>query len=389
MSVFSFVHFIVSNFVSKLSKKMMTDADKILQLTNDGLDVFRHYLGANIGTLKSFRNPYREDSTASCHLYYHQQQYGGGSRYYLHDFGDSNFHGDCFWLVGNICHLDVRSHFKEIVEIIDRDLGLYALNSTKDAKIPAVTYQPKVVVTPPVTTKKNLRYSCISREMTPSDMAYWSRYGITKDILKRYHVTSLKRYTSERSVEQPGVKRTFSIFPSAASPLFGYQFQESGGIKIYHPHSQVRFLYGGKLPDPYIFGKEQLNKSFARKKVVYITGGEKDVMSLASHGFDAVSFNSETYKLTPSDIQDLLKRYENVGLLYDSDETGIRESKTMLENFQDLPVFRVQLPLSGTKEEKDISDFFAMGHLSSELERLTRYALDDLKKKEQYQQTVI
>ena len=41
------------------------------------------------------------------------------------------------------------------------------------------------------------------------------------------------------------------------------------------------------------------------------------------------------------------------------------------------------------KEEKDISDFFAMGHLSSELERLTRYALDDLKKKEQYQQTVI
>jgi 5S rRNA maturation endonuclease (ribonuclease M5) len=220
-------------------------------------------------------------------------------------------------------------------------------------------------------------------------MAYWSRYGITKDILKRYHVTSLKRYTSERSVEQPGVKRTFSIFPSAASPLFGYQFQESGGIKIYHPHSQVRFLYGGKLPDPYIFGKEQLNKSFARKKVVYITGGEKDVMSLASHGFDAVSFNSETYKLTPSDIQDLLKRYENVGLLYDSDETGIRESKTMLENFQDLPVFRVQLPLSGTKEEKDISDFFAMGHLSSELERLTRYALDDLKKKEQYQQTVI
>jgi len=35
-----------------------------------------------------------------------------------------------------------------------------------------------------------------------------------------------------------------------------------------------------------------------------------------------------------------------------------------------LNINRVELPLSGTKSEKDISDFFRLGHSSQELSRL-------------------
>lgn len=44
----------------------------------------------------------------------------------------------------------------------------------------------------------------------------------------------------------------------------------------------MRFLYGGEMPEVYCFGLEQLpNKG----DIVFITGGEKDVMSLYSKGF--------------------------------------------------------------------------------------------------------
>ena len=46
----------------------------------------------------------------------------------------------------------------------------------------------------------------------------------------------------------------------------------------------MRFLYVGDFGDNYCFGLEQLP---AKGDLLFITGGEKDVMSLAAHGFHA------------------------------------------------------------------------------------------------------
>jgi hypothetical protein len=48
-------------------------------------------------------------------------------------------------------------------------------------------------------------------------------------------------------------------------------------VKIYRPFSEVRFLYGGNIGDNYCFGLEQLP---AKGDTLFITGGEKDVMTL-------------------------------------------------------------------------------------------------------------
>jgi 5S rRNA maturation endonuclease (ribonuclease M5) len=56
--------------------------------------------------------------------------------------------------------------------------------------------------------------------------------------------------------------------------------------------------------------------------MVFITGGEKDVLSLASHGFSAVCFNSETAEIS-TDILDMLSmRFKHIFVLYDMDEPG-------------------------------------------------------------------
>ena len=59
--------------------------------------------------------------------------------------------------------------------------------------------------------------------------------------------------------------------------------------------------------------------------------------------------------------------------LYDCDETGLKESKAREEQFQSRHpnVSHVVLPLKGTKQEKDISDFFKCGHSPDELVELT------------------
>ena len=97
----------------------MTDRDRILQKTNGGLDVFVHYMGGDCKK-KVFRNSFRTDNNPSCHLYYNEDNAGGEGRFILKDFGDSTWHGDCFWLVGKLTGLDVRNDFMEILRTIDR-----------------------------------------------------------------------------------------------------------------------------------------------------------------------------------------------------------------------------------------------------------------------------
>ena len=136
-------------------------------------------------------------------------------------------------------------------------------------------------------------------------------------------------------------------------------FPASGAAK-----SPVRFLYAGKLPKPYVFGWEQLPQN---GNYVFITGGEKDVLSLAAHGFNAISLNSETAHLQPSMIEELSKRFNHIVFLYDCDETGKRESSLRVEEWKAYKTSRVVLPLSGDKSSKDISDFFSEGRTSKEL----------------------
>ena len=100
-------------------------------------------------------------------------------------------------------------------------------------------------------------------------------------------------------------------------------------------------MYAGELPKPYVFGWDVLPEEGEN---VFITGGEKDVLSLASHGFSAIAFNSETAKVPHGMMDDLSRRFKRIVFLYDSDATGIKESVKRVDEFQEkYNVFRLQL----------------------------------------------
>ncbi len=121
------------------------------------------------------------------------------------------------------------------------------------------------------------------------------------------------------------------------------------------------------MPATYCFGMEQIP---AKGDMLFITGGEKDVLSLYAHGFNAICFNSETAQIPTSIIESLQLRFRHIILLYDADETGVREAHKQSEHLVEYKVLNLSLPLSGTKSEKDISDFFALGNGAKELKEL-------------------
>lgn len=348
--------------------KDLKEKDDILRVTDGGLKVFQHYLGDKVVAGVKFKNPFYTDTIASCNLYYGKTC----GRYFLVDFGDSGERGDCFWFVAKWENLDYHNDFEEILRVIDNEL---CLNIFKDDKKPVTqkSEKPKFVATVvPSNSNTILPFNIrVNEHFSPTEKAYWQQYGIDEATLERYNVKSVNFFSSQKKDGTP-----YEI-QADGSPFFGYYFGGGEGVKIYRPGHFHRFVYAGKLPHPYVFGLGQLSQ---HGETLYFTGGEKDVLSLSSHGFHTISLNSETAKVPQGLLQSLSGRFERLVFLYDTDETGLKEASSRVEETRNLGyknVAQVKLPLAGTKQEKDISDFFRLGHQASELQELTEQEFYD------------
>ena len=353
----------------------MIEKEQILLLTQGGLNVFSHFLGFEVNLHRNFRSPFYDDRRASCHIYYDRKT----SSYKFYDHGDTTYSGDCFWFVATLRNLNLKTDFPEVLKVIIQELGLYSLYGGEEYyRHAAPTYKNPVISGPKTDITKNTEERSYSFEIQPFDdglLNYWGHYGIHEDTLRRFRVRSLKRY---ESVSTEGKK--FELYGSPTEPIFAYI--GNGYVKIYRPHSpKIRFLYGGRMPATYCFGMEQIP---AKGDMLFITGGEKDVLSLYAHGFNAICFNSETAQIPTSIIESLQLRFRHIILLYDADETGVREAHKQSEHLVEYKVLNLSLPLSGTKSEKDISDFFALGNGAKELKELLAKMFSDL-----YSQTMM
>ncbi|MRJ09133.1 bifunctional DNA primase/helicase, partial [Ornithobacterium rhinotracheale] len=270
----------------------MFKKEDILSKTNNGLEVFRHYVSGNWKVGQNFKNPFYDDKNPSCNIYKDKKT----GIYRIKDFGDPRFNGDCFSLVGYLYDLDCKqSHdFVEILKIINRDLSLgletYEPNISKRAQREIRTE------TSPARAEEASGYrpyTIIEKDFSEKEIRYWKTFGITKTVLDAFGVKSLQSFESINKKGQP-----YRIASNDNEPIFSYQNAEL--IKIYRPFSKHRFLYAGIATD-YCFGLEQL--LLEGDDILFITGGEKDVMSLYAKGFSAICFNSENSHIPISLIQ--------------------------------------------------------------------------------------
>lgn len=343
--------------------------EDILQATDRGLSVFRHYLPVPFRIGKKFLNPLYKDTKASCNVYYDRRH----SVYKMKDFGNEEYSGDCFELVGTMTGLSCRNakDFVEIMRIIDHDLHLGLADGYENC-VDTSSVQVVCPPTPEQVIKKIRPYNIVPRAFNETDRIFWSKSRITEHTLNKYNVRPLHSFSS---VNQEG--KSYTLTETAQEPMYGYVGDKY--IKIYRPRSEMRFLYAGDLGDNYCFGLDQLS---AKGDLLFITGGEKDVMSLAANGFHAICFNSETTVIPTSVLMLLSYRFKHIVLLYDMDKIGLEVSAKRQEELKPFALKRLLLPLSGTKEEKDVTDYFALGHTHDDLLKLFLNHLDSLYKED-------
>ena len=353
---------------------------QILERTRQGLDVFNHYVSVKFITNRPFKNPLYHDTKPSCFVYFNKKN----GVYMMKDFGEQNYSGDCFWYVAEITGMDMKNDFQQILHKIIEDMCLPISITPGGHPIGYRTDKPKQGIQPSQSSVQHQeaqskdkedsshKMKVAYKEFTAEELAYWAQYGITKNLLCRYKVRSGK-YVSGTNKEN----RPYKIPSTPSEPMFVYHTIDEA-IKVYRPRSNNRFLYVHPASGDYVFGLEHLPN---QGHMVFITGGEKDVMSLAAHGFSAICFNSET-ALPPAHILDnLQRRFKHIVLLYDMDKTGKECSVRLEQDLGKYKVKRLELPLSGEKSEKDISDFFALGHTKEELDRLINELIKKIYKK--------
>lgn len=358
----------------------MLRKDDILARTSNGLDVFRHYLPVKWRVGRNFLNPLYADSKASCNVYYDRRS----GTYKMKDFGNGDFSGDCFFLVARIKGLDCKNaaDFVEVLETIDRELCLGA----SDEITTGIAEQRRVKVRDDETAqdsgkdkgteakeriepeRKPKPYQITQQPFTEKELEYWAAYGIMEKVLNRYGAVSLKEYRSETKEG-----KSFGFSSTAHEPMFGYVGK--WGVKVYRPNSELRFVYGGHSGDNYCFGLEQLPP---KGDTLYLTGGEKDVLTLAAQGFHAICFNSETSIIPTKIIRKLAYRFKHIVLLYDVDKTGLESSEKHQQQLAEYGVKRLVLPLTGEKTDKDVSDYFKAGRTRDEFVGVFLKMLDSL-----------
>ena len=329
------------------------DATKILEATNDGLDVFKHFFpGIDFHDRKHMFKERSGEKTASTHVSYFKGQWR------ITDFGNQGEVSSlsCVSYVmyrEGLMYIDALRFIEEV--IIKHEVDSAGFNRP----VYAADYSWREVKPEDKKGDYNFTYK---PKPSKSDLQSIGRY-VTAEMLEKYHFKVIEKY------ELCGYSDKYSrdivhIFKATEHyPIFVI---DCGKFKkIYKPHEpnkKYRFSYEGKKPTNYIFGLDVL-KEVENEFVNEETGqyeyngsdhkqphiqdlircsGESDALNVASLGYHVYWLNSESAKIKKQEWEELDDMCENHYQLMDLDDTGKREAMKFAHKHMNL--YTIQLP---------------------------------------------
>jgi hypothetical protein len=312
-------------------------------------DILNHYLQPyhNSGRLlaaKNISNPFQADRQDTPSFNIFPTTGTGEWRYKDFATGDD---GSCFDLVMKLFNLS----FPETLQKINSDFTLM-LDATQE----------------PIKSNRQLaqvatKFEIKRKQFNDAEKGFWLKFGIDEQTLKRFKVSSLEEFSTTSKIGNPyTTKSSFDKF------IFAYE--NDNWVKLYKPldEKKYKFQYLGTKEQGFIFGWKQLPE---KGDLLIITGGEKDVMTLAAKGFNAITLNSETATLPKIVVNELKPRFKNILVLYDNDDTGLKQSNILAVSHG---LHRLVLPTL-QNNGKDVSDYFANGETLEKLNELLVTAL--------------
>ena len=281
-----------------------------------------YYLGIKVKK-GLFRSPLRQDNTPTCSFYRNKS-----GELIFHDFS-----GDFYGNFINVVMRKFNVGYYKAIDIIAKDFGF--VKGGSDVKVAEST--TKIKKSDPANIRVEIK------DFTKKELSWWKEYGITKEILKRFHVYSCKNVFLNGEL----------VNTNNNNLIFGYY----GGKKdkkelwrIYFPgRTTYRFLTN--WPSKKIQGFTELPKD---GKLLVITKSMKDCMTLYSLGIPAIAPNSEHIFINDNVLDDLKKRFKYIVVMYDNDLPGISNMRKIKKKHPELLYYFIPRKY----DVKDISDFY-------------------------------
>lgn len=275
-----------------------------------------------------FRSPLRRDKQPTCSFYRNKS-----GTLIFKDFATGQ-HLNIFDVVQSIFKCD----YFEALRIIANDFGIVRDNALH--KNPG-----KINLNPiKIKDKEISKIQIEVQEFTDSELKWWGKYGISKDILKRFDVYSCKH-----------VFLNDQLFAESQQhcPIFGYYGKKYQGLELWRCYFPKRtsFRFITNWPSKKIQGYDQLPK---KGKLLVITKSMKDSMCLYSCGITACAPNSENLFIPDKVLGDLKNRFENIVVLYDNDRPGLYNMAKIRKEHPELTYVFIPKRYGS----KDISDFY-------------------------------
>ena len=335
----------------------MLNKETLLKHT-DELTIISYYWGSDISFKKNTVNKMRlGDKKASGRFYYNS-----GGKVMFTDFANKNYSFDCFSILKLYYQRDMK--FNEILYTIVYDLGLTKLQS----EIPS-SYSHPNLKSIGVPYKSSVRNNYKVKQTYINDIEYTSM---------PYNQAVLD-YFRRGGIRQAELETIGYIQIKSAYLTISTLDKETGEIQLLE---KTRFfLYNEKTPEDFsvieidktvpdykkVYRPNTIDKSKKWKSVnvnsfisgysrlefnktvfelssdeelpvLIITKSTKDIGVLLRIGFNAISVSNEEANIDVEIIKKL-KMYYNLFLLYDYDETGIRNANKIYQDYGIPPLF--------------------------------------------------
>ncbi len=288
-------------------RKVRLTPQAILQKISE-YDIFRFYMPDKTWKInQATLSPFRQENNPSFVI--------GNKRGFLSfiDFADTSKRGDCFTFVKMLYNL---STMDDVLRLIDRDFGLGFLPNTGTGEYKAITKEYKQ---PDEIGKRYSLIQVVTRKFTNEELQYWNEYHQSLDDLRANNVYAIKKLYLNKQ-----------IFPLKDTEIrFGYLYD--GHWKIYRPFADKKNKWlPNNVPITMMDGKEDISNC----KIAFINKSKKDYMVMKKAFPCCCAVQNEGVGCFSDENVEFLKANSDRQILsFDSDETGVHNSKQITELF--------------------------------------------------------
>lgn len=358
---------------------------------------FGEYFAANIRGWKLGGNG--EQGTGFCPFPEHedkQQSFSGSAKSgYWRCFGCGRT-GDYFTLWAFFNNRSIQSEFKEILAAIADEIGIRGAGGGEDREgggRPAVPPTPKPESKPPTDPIPELIWKVLRADMTPELRRELAKLrGLEETTLERFDIgyDKIRRRFAIPVRDEKGVLRNIRLYSAVSEPkMLNWWHHECPECKMY-----FREVIKGKdktnfcpncskeLPKSAYksFGEVRLFplNEFAKGNYTefLFCEGEFDSLMLWERGIQTLTGTGGASTLKREWLDTFAGK--SMVMILDCDPPGIeaasKHAQVVLKDGRIPKLKVVRLPLAGTKQEKDITDWFKLGRTTVELLKVIKDA---------------